>query len=88
MARIRVTEIEFKFLMKLLKDHSFENPIDTYTKRGKYIEFAISEDYYCDLSDFLEDQLQIMGFNENYDLTPEGRIIESVIDKLHDEFEK
>ena len=34
-----------------------------------------------ELREFLGDRLQIAGFDENYELTAEGKILESLIDK-------
>lgn len=34
------------------------------------------------LRDFFGEQLQVCGFDENYELTPEGRILENLIDKF------
>lgn len=43
---------------------------------------TISEDQSDELRDLLGEQLQLVGFDEKYKLTTEGRILESLIDKF------
>ena len=42
----------------------------------------ISEDQANEIRDLCRKQLQITGFNENHELTPEGEILDSLIDKF------
>lgn len=43
----------------------------------------LTEEYIDHLREQLEDKLQIMGFDENYELTEKGKVIEKLIDKLY-----
>ena len=42
----------------------------------------VSEDQASEIRDLCGEQLQIAGFDERYELTPEGEILESLIDKF------
>jgi hypothetical protein len=42
----------------------------------------IPEDEADEIRDLCSEQLQVAGFDEKYELTPEGRILESLIDKF------
>jgi hypothetical protein len=42
----------------------------------------VSEDQANEIRDLCGEQLQIVGFDESYELTPEGEILEALIDKL------
>lgn len=42
----------------------------------------ISENQANEIRDLCGEQLQISGFNEKYELTPEGEILESLVDKF------
>lgn len=42
----------------------------------------ISENQADEIRDLCGEQLQIVGFDEKYELTSEGQILESLIDKL------
>ena len=48
---------------------------------GVYI-LKIPEDQADAIRDLCGEQLQIAGFNETYEFTPEGQILESLIDKF------
>lgn len=43
---------------------------------------SVSEDLANEIRDLCGEQLQIAGFDEKYELTPEGEILESLIDKF------
>jgi hypothetical protein len=43
---------------------------------------SVSEDQANEIRDLCGEQLQIAGFDEKYELTPEGEILESLIDKF------
>jgi hypothetical protein len=42
----------------------------------------ISEDQADEIRDLCGEELQLVGFDEKYDLTSEGKILESLIDKF------
>lgn len=43
---------------------------------------SVSEDQANEIRDLCGEQLPIAGFDEKYELTPEGEILESLIDKF------
>lgn len=47
----------------------------------KYL-IKISEDQADEMRDLCEEQLQIAGFDEKYEFTVEGKILESLIDRF------
>jgi len=48
---------------------------------NKYL-ITISEDQADVIRDLCGEQLQIIGFDEKYELTAEGKILESLVDKF------
>jgi hypothetical protein len=52
------------------------------TTEGIPIAFSISEEEADILRDLLGQELQRHGFDNNYNPTPEGRMLENLIDKL------
>ena len=48
----------------------------------KYL-IKISEDQADKIRDLCGEQLQIVGFDEKYELTSEGKILDSLIDKFY-----
>lgn len=43
----------------------------------------ISEDQADEIRDLCGEQLQLVGFDEKYDLTLEGKLLEDLVDKFH-----
>lgn len=54
----------------------------SYEKKGSNYLLNISEDAADQLRDLFSDQLQVVGFDENYNLTKEGQMIENLIDSF------
>lgn len=50
--------------------------------KDKYLA-QLSEDDIEELRDFCLDQMQIVGFDEKYNLSKDGVVLESLIDKLY-----
>ena len=51
-------------------------------QNGDKYSLKISEDQVDEMRDLCGEQLQIVGFDEKYELTQEGKILESLVDKL------
>jgi len=49
--------------------------------KNKYL-INVSDDQADVIRDLCGEQLQVVGFDEKYELTPEGEILESLIDKF------
>lgn len=64
---------------------------NSFLKENKHLEFFIQEKNLVELNDDLINEIrdwagerqQIIGFNEDYELTQDGKILESLIDKLY-----
>jgi agmatine/peptidylarginine deiminase len=50
-------------------------------KEEKY-QLELNDEELDTLRDLVGEQLQILGFDESYDLTEEGKILESLVDKF------
>jgi len=44
---------------------------------------ALNDDLINEIRDWAGERQQIIGFDEDYELTPDGKILESIIDKLY-----
>ena len=83
--KIRLSKEEVELLSsgqflpdKLLKKVLAASP----KERGIYI-LEVSADEADEIRDFCGEQLQKTGFDENYNVTKAGHILESLIDKLY-----
>lgn len=64
---------------------------NSFLKENEHLEFLIQENNLVELNDDLINEIrdwagerqQIIGFNEDYELTQDGKILESLIDKLY-----
>jgi len=75
--KIKLSKIEFDYLLKHQKISS-----DMIIKESDVI-VDFEEDYLIDLHDWVNDQLQLRGFDENYELNDEGKILDNLIDILN-----
>jgi hypothetical protein len=85
MKKFKLTVQEFMYLScsRFLSDewkHLMDQSID---KKGQDYFLMISEEKADELRDLCGDELQVTGFDEQYKLTKEGEILESLIDKLY-----
>jgi hypothetical protein len=82
MIEVSLNKNEYGYLcQKPFFQDKFQNHI-FYSKENKMFLLKISEDEADELRDLCGEQLQITGFDEKYDLTPEGKILDSLIDRL------
>lgn len=78
MIQIKLTEAEYNYLVKNSKVND-----DDVVKRETKITIELAEDYILDLHDWVGENLQRNGFNENYEVNQEGKILENLIDTLN-----
>ena len=80
---IELNETEYDFLCKaaFLEDKYRKLLFSSQQQDDKYT-IKISEDQADEIRDLCGEQLQITGFDEKYELTPEGKILESLVDKF------
>lgn len=84
MKLIRLSKNDIEFMLLSLKDMP-ENLADKLKQLGenKIKPEDISIDEYDSLRDLCGDWLQMYGFDENYNPTKEGEMLENLIDKLY-----
>ncbi len=81
MKKIRLSTKEFNFLYK---DNLLRSKFDFVNakKVGVGYHISITDEEADELRDLCGEQLQIIGFDEKYGLTEEGKILEALIDKF------
>lgn len=52
-------------------------------KEGNFAFIEIDEDVADEIRDWASEELQKRGFDKNYQLTPEGKILEELIDSFY-----
>jgi hypothetical protein len=83
MLKIKLTKTEYTylcqagFIQKIHKEFLFS----AHQVSDAYL-INISEDQANEIRDLCGEQLQIAGFGEKYELTSEGKILESLVDKF------
>ena len=75
--KIKLSKKEFDYLLK----HQKISDDMVAEKSSMVVEFE--EDYLIDLHDWVNDKLQVNGFDENYELNDEGKILDNLIDVLN-----
>ena len=83
MLKIELNRNEYNYLCQasFLEDKYRKLLFFSQQKDDKYA-LKISEDQADEIRDLCGEQLQIAGFDEKYELTPEGKILESLVDKF------
>ena len=75
--KIKLSKKEYDYL---LKHNKVSN--DMIAKESSIV-VDFEEDYLIDLHDWVNDQLQVTGFDENYELNNEGEILDNLVDILN-----
>ncbi len=65
--------------LEYLKSTFFSDSVDDLG--NTYID--LSENYIDEIRDWASERQQMIGFDEDYNLNDEGKLLESIIDKLH-----
>jgi hypothetical protein len=83
MLKIELSKLEYSYLCysSFLEDNYRILLFSSQQQDDKYT-LKISEEQADELRDLCGEQLQVAGFDENYELTAEGRILESLVDKF------
>lgn len=83
MIKIELNRNEYNYLCQasFLEDKHKKLLFSSQQQDDKYA-LKISEGQADEIRDLCGERLQIAGFNERYELTPEGKILESLVDKL------
>ena len=53
------------------------------SKENQFVFIEIDDDTVDKIRDWASDQLQRKGFDSNYELTPEGELLENLIDEFY-----
>ncbi|VHO02692.1 hypothetical protein [Candidatus Rhabdochlamydia sp. T3358] len=83
MLKIELNKNEYNYLCQssFLANRYQEVLSSSKQYNGKY-SLKVSEDQADEIRDLCGEQLQLVGFNEKYELTSEGKILEPLIDKF------
>jgi hypothetical protein len=77
---IKLTEEQYKYLFEEII-YKIRKQIQS-TKRGKFYYIQVSENVFDAINEWAKDELQKKGFDINYDLTFEGKVLEGIIDSF------
>ncbi len=75
--KIKLSKKEYDYLLEHKKISS-----DMIAQQSSIV-VEFEEDYLIDLHDWVNDQLQVSGFDENYELNNEGKILDNLVDILN-----
>ena len=83
MLKIELDRNEYNYLCQasFLED-DYRKLLYSSQQQDHRFELNISENQADEIRDLCGEQLQIAGFDENYELNSEGKILESLIDKF------
>jgi hypothetical protein len=81
---IKLNQAEYSYLCKasFLPDRLRQLFFLTKREENAY-KLNITEDQADEIRDLCGEQLQLVGFDEKYDLTPEGEMLENLVDKFY-----
>ena len=79
---IRLSESEYNYLCVELFANKSCDVVCSVNKLGDSYLLEVAEEQADVIRDLCGDRLQLVGFDEGYKLTQEGRILESLVDKF------
>lgn len=83
MLKVKLNNKEYSYIHKAkFLDENYRKLFSFPQKENTDYVLKFSEDQVDELRDLCGEQLQVVGFDENYELTEEGKILESLIDKF------
>jgi hypothetical protein len=83
MLRIELNKNEYDYLHQApFLDDNHRKFLFSNTQHDDMYSLKISETQADEIRDLCGDQLQMVGFDEKYELTSEGKILESLVDKF------
>lgn len=82
--KVKLTQKEFQLLSSgsSLPAYLKEKVLPSPQQKGGHYILHLSDDVADQIRDWCADELQREGFDENYDLTEIGRVLESLVDKM------
>lgn len=83
MIEIELTEKEHSYIFQTsFLPENFRSMLSAVKHQNDVYLLKVSEEHADEIRDLCGEQLQIVGFDEKYKLTQEGKILESLIDKF------
>lgn len=83
MKQIKLNESEFSYICQAtFLPEKLRSLFSKVQKQGASYLLKISENEADQIRDLCGEHLQIVGFDEKYDLTPEGEVLEALVDKF------
>lgn len=82
MLRVRLTSNEYRYLRQASFLNCYRDLFSHIVQENNTYSLELDEVQADKIRDLCGAQLQIVGFDECYDLTQEGKILESLIDKF------
>lgn len=80
---IELNRSEYNYLLQVsFLEEKYKKLLFSSQMQDDKYKFKIYEDQADEIRDLCGERLQIAGFDEKYELTPEGKILESLVDKF------
>ncbi|MDH5826432.1 hypothetical protein [Sphingobacterium faecium] len=82
---IKLNKNQFDYMIYSLSEEQelLRLKLKKVSQENKFISIEIDEETADEIRDWASDELQRNGFDISYDLTPEGEILEELIDLFH-----
>ena len=80
MIHIKLTQQEFEYLME---NCQFANAIPIICKNNNFMEICVNINLAESIREWALDELEIKGFDENYELNLDGKILETLVDLFY-----
>ena len=79
--KVKFSRKELNFLINTLPQE--EIPFKFTINAEKSIELELNDDLANKIRDWASEKQQIIGYDKDYELTEDGKILDSIIDKLY-----
>jgi hypothetical protein len=84
MLKIELNRSEYNYLCQAsFLENKYRKLLFSSEQHDDKYSLKILEDQADEIRDLCGERLQIAGFDEKYELTPEGKILESLVDKFY-----
>jgi len=81
---VKLNKNQFDYLDNSLSDHRPDLKSELHIKKeDQYVFVEINEDVADEIRDWAGEELQKKGFDFNYELTSQGKILEELIDAFY-----
>lgn len=81
---MKIRKEVFKYLQtEFLQQEGRDNENFHYTLMEGYVCVQVDDETMDEIRDWASERQQRVGFDKNYDLTPEGKLLEQIIDMFY-----